>query len=104
MSVTEFGNQGLDYGGLAAVKVFEKKLNAVKGTTATTTTCLYQKLGWPTLSEISCTQLLDVPDQTSSGRASFHKNPTSHSKRAHGRSAFSRERLEVVFDQAALRL
>src|SRR5713226_2767952 len=46
--------------------------------------CPCQKLGWPTLSEISCTQLPDVPDQTSSGRASFHKNSTSHSKRAHG--------------------
>jgi hypothetical protein len=46
--------------------------------------CPYQKLGWPTLSEISCTQLPDVRDQTSSGRASFRKNSTSHSKRAHG--------------------
>src|SRR5260370_8940884 len=46
--------------------------------------CPYQKLSWPTLSELSCTQPPDVPDQTSRGRASFHKNSTSHSKRAHG--------------------
>src|SRR5258708_9031956 len=45
--------------------------------------CPYQKLSWPTLSELSCTQPPDVPDQTSRGRASFHKNSTSHGKRAH---------------------
>src|SRR5260370_27647002 len=46
--------------------------------------CPYQKLGWPTLSEISCTQPPDIPDQTSQGRASLHNNSTSHSQRAHG--------------------
>jgi hypothetical protein len=33
----------------------------------------YQKLGWPPISEISCVQLRDVPDQSSRGRASFRK-------------------------------
>jgi len=38
-----------------------------------TLTCPYPKLGWLIISEISCGQRRDIPDQTSRGRASFYE-------------------------------
>src|SRR5258708_18029354 len=61
--------------------------------------------GWRVISEASYAQRREVLDQPSNGeRPSTKKNELPIANRHATRSAFSRERLEVLFDQAALRI
>jgi hypothetical protein len=66
--------------------------------------CHSQKLSWLVISEVSRAQRRDVPDQSSRGRILPRKTELRIANEHTARPALSREHLEIVLDQAALRV